>query len=223
MQLRALAASLSLLVFAGCGSSLAPVIVSSGDAKGAPGAATNPFVAEGFVALGQKDGVTVYRREKLPGIELAAEGDLPASPERILRVLTDYPSHQKWQEHLSECRVLDKGEGFLDVYERLNLPVLDDRDFILKVTWGAEGTGLALHFAVAEGKGPPPVDGVVRVTAHEGGWVLTPIDGGKATHAAYHFHLDLAGDFPSWMGKGQAADDLVGLFANIKSQLPNYP
>lgn len=209
------------LMLAACGPSLSPVIVSYGGGdKAAP---ANPFVSQGFVALGQKDGVTVYRREKLPGIELAAEGDLPASPERVLAVLVDYPNHQKWQEHLAECRVLDRGDGFLDVYERLSLPVLDDRDFTLHVTWGPDGDGKKMAFVVAEGKGPPPVDGVVRVTSHEGGWVLTPKDGGKSTHAAYHFHLDLAGDFPSWMGQGQAADDLVALFAKIKRQLPSYP
>lgn len=222
MQLRGLAALLPWLVLTACGSSLSPVIVSPAG-TGSSATPVNAFVAEGFVAVGQKEGVTVYRREKRPGIELAAEGDLPASPDRILRVLIDYPNHQKWQEHLAEVHVLAQGEGFLDVYERLNLPVLDDRDFALHVTWGSEGTGMQLHFATQPGKGPPPVEGVVRVTAHEGGWVLTPIDGGKATHAAYHFHLDLAGDFPSWMGKGQAADDLVGLFANIRGQLPSYP
>lgn len=64
---------------------------------------------------------------------------------------------------------------------------------------------------------------MVRVTAHEGGWRLEPIDGGKGTHAVYRFHLDLAGSVPSWMGKGQAASDIPELFTNITKQLPSYP
>lgn len=212
----------SWLTLTGCGPSLSSVIVSTGE-KGGESARHNPFLADGFTALGQRDGVTVYRREVLPGIELGAEGDIPAPPDRVLRVLVDYPNHSKWQEHLAECKVLSKGEGSLDVYQRLTLPVLDDRDFILHVTWESDPAGAKMHFAVAPGIGPEPIDGVVRVTSHEGGWVLTPIDGGKATHAQYRFHLDLAGDFPSWMGKGQAADDLVDFFAKVRAQLPNYP
>ncbi len=181
------------------------------------------LAGEGFALIADEKGVKVYRREKRPGIELAAEGNIAASPERVGRVLVDYPSHRRWQKHLKENRVLGRGDGFLDVYQRLDLPVLDDRDFTLHVTWGTEGAIPWMRFAAANALGPPPVSGVVRVNQHEGGWRLEPIDGGKATHAVYRFYLDLAGSFPSWMGKGQAASDIPELFANITKQLPAYP
>lgn len=192
----------------------------------APRAAAPPpasaLPAEGFVFLGEEKGVKVYRREKRPGIELAAEGNLPASPERVRRVLLDYPSHQRWQKHLKENRILARGDGFLDVYQRLDLPVLDDRDFTLHVTWADDGGVPWMRFETANARGPAPVRGVVRVTQHEGGWRLSPVDGGKATHAVYRFYLDLAGSFPAWMGKGQAASDVAELFVNITRQLPRY-
>lgn len=189
---------------------------------GAPGPAS-ALAAEGFVLLGEERGVKVYRREKRPGIELAAEGTFAATPERVRRVLVDYPSHQRWQKHLKENRILTRGDGSLDVYQRLDLPVLDDRDFTLHATWGAEGTILWMRFAVANERGPAPVPGVVRVTAHEGGWRLEPAAGGASTHAVYRFYLDLAGSFPRWLGKGQATSDIPDLFANITQQLPRYP
>ena len=188
---------------------------------GAPPAAS-ALVGEGFVLVGEEKGVKIYRREKRPGIELAAEGTLGAAPERVRRVLIDYPSHQRWQKHLKENRVLARGDGFLDVYQRLDLPVLDDRDFTLHVTWGNDAEVFWMRFAVANERGPAPVRGVVRVTEQEGGWRLEPADGGMATHAVYRFHLDLAGSFPSWMGKGQATSDLAELFGNITRQLPSY-
>jgi hypothetical protein len=141
----------------------------------------------------------------------------------VRRVLVDYPGHQRWQKHLRESRILARGEGFLDVYERLQLPVLDDRDFTLHVTWGDDGAVPWMRFATARALGPGPVKGVVRVTQHEGGWRLEPIEGGKSTHAVYRFYLDLAGSFPAWMGRGQAASDVPELFANITKQLPSYP
>ena len=139
------------------------------------------LAGEGFSLLGEDKGVKVYRREKRPGIELAAEGNLAASPDRVRRVLIDYPSHQRWQKHLKENRILARGDGFLDVYQRLDLPVIDDRDFTLHVTWGDDG-GRRLD-ALRRGQRARPrarQAGVVRVTQHEGGWRLEPIDGGTA-------------------------------------------
>lgn len=188
---------------------------------GAPKPAS-ALAGEGFELLGDERGVKVYRRNKRPGIELAAEGSFAASPERIRRVLVDYPNHSRWQKHLKENRILARGDRSLYVYQRLDLPVIDDRDFTLNVTWGDEGDVLWMRFATANERGPAPVKGVVRVTDHEGGWRLEPVAGGKATHAVYRFHIDLAGSFPAWMGKGQATDDVPDLFENIKKQLPSY-
>jgi hypothetical protein len=193
-------------------------------AEGPPGAPppASALATEGFVLIAEEKGVKVYRREKRAGIELAAEGTLPAAPERVRRVLVDYPSHQRWQKHLKENRVLRRADGTLDVYQRLDLPVLDDRDFTLHVTWGDDGAVPWMRFAAANDLGPAPVKGVVRVTQHAGGWRLEPTDGGSSTHAVYRFYLDLAGSFPAWMGKGQAASDLPELFTNITKQLANY-
>jgi hypothetical protein len=175
--------------------------------------------SEGFAPIAEEHGVKVYRREKRNGIELAAEGRIGAPPDRVRKVLLDYPSHQRWQKHLKENKILGRGDNFLDVYQRLDLPMIDDRDFSLHVTWGDEGPVAWMRFTTMSGIGPPPVKGVVRVTQHEGGWRLEPIEGGAATHAVYRFYLDLAGSFPSWMAKGGAAKDLPELFANITKQL----
>jgi Polyketide cyclase / dehydrase and lipid transport len=177
------------------------------------------LAGEGFALMAETHGVKVYRRDKRPGIELAAEGNIPASPEQVRHVLLDYPSHPRWQKHLKENRILARGDSFLDVYQRLDLPVLDDRDFTLHVTWGDEGAVLWTRFVSVSDRGPAPVRGVVRVTQHEGGWRLEPMSGGRATHAVYRFYLDLAGSFPAWMGKGRAESDLPELFTNITKQL----
>ncbi|MFT3765001.1 MAG: hypothetical protein QM820_05710 [Minicystis sp.] len=204
----------------------AAILWAASPARAAPPAGApkpaSALAGEGFVLIGEEKGVKVYRREKRPGIELAAEANLAASPERVRRVLVDYPNHRKWQKHLKENRILARGDRSLDVYQRLDLPVLDDRDFTVHVTWGDEGDVLWMRFVTANERGPAPVKGVVRVTDHEGGWRLEPTQGGNATHAVYRFYLDLAGSFPAWMGKGQATSDLPDLFGNITKQLPDY-
>lgn len=218
-----------LLAFLGVSAPLSDAAADQTPAPAAPPAKSpgapppaSALAGEGFVLIGEEGGVKVYRREKRAGIELAAEGTFAAAPERVRRVLVDYPSHQRWQKHLKENRILSRGDASLDVYQRLSLPVLDDRDFTLHVTWGNDGDIHWMRFQADNAKGPAPVRGVVRVTSHEGGWRLEPLKGGQSTHAVYRFHLDLAGSFPAWMGKGQAASDLPELFANIAKQLPNY-
>lgn len=107
------------------------------------------------------------------------------------------------------------------VYQRLGLPILDDRDYTLQITWGAEDRILWMRFAVASALGPKPVSGVVHVTAHAGGWRLEP-EGGNGTRAVYRFHFDAAGSVPSWLGKDQAKDDIVDFFERLERELPKY-
>jgi hypothetical protein len=189
-----------------------------------PGRAPAPasaLASEGFTLLGEEKGVRVYRSEKRSGVEFAIQASLPAPPDQVRRALLDYPSHQTWQKHLKENKLLDRGADSLVVYQRLSLPVIDDRDYTLQVTWGAEDPILWMRFAVANERGPKPVSGVVRVTAHEGGWRLEP-EGGKGTRAVYRFYFDVAGSVPLWLGKGQAKDDIVEFFDQLRRELPKY-
>jgi hypothetical protein len=173
----------------------------------------------GYVRMAEDKGVTVYRKEGAHVIELAAEGDIPASPTRVRQVLLDYSHHPKWVKSLAESRVLSTETNSMLVYQRLDLPLIHDRDFTLDVTWGEEGNVLWTRFACANDRGPAERHGVVRVRVHEGGWRLEPTDGGRATHARYVLHLDLAGSLPGWMSRGRAAKDVPSLFEALRRQL----
>lgn len=173
------------------------------------------LVSQGFVPVAERHGVQVYRREGGGGMELAAEGIIAAPPEAVQRVLLDYAHHPRWVKALAESRVLASGPDSLDVYQRLDLPFIEDRDFTLHVTFGAEGQRRWLRFVTANQRGPAPRRGVVRVTLHEGEWSLAPTEDGLGTRATYRFHLDLAGSLPSWLGKGKAAKDLTEMFENV--------
>lgn len=212
--------TLLLVGIAACGPALDPAAPS---AHAPAGSAMDKLLAEGFSLLGTKDGVTLLHRQRTAGLELAAEGELPASPERVERVLLDYPAHKSWQGHLAECKVLAQGPDWLDVYERLSLPMLDDRDYTLHVTWGLDGGARWMRFKATLDDGPPPVEDVVRLGIHEGEWRLEPMEGETRTRALYRFRLDIQSDLADAMGGGQAQSDLVDLFAQIAAQLPRYP
>lgn len=206
----------------GQGSSAGPALTYAPQPAGPPGPAS-ALAGEGFEPMGEARGVKVYRRKVPSGIEIAADGTLAGSPDRVLRVLNDYPGHLRWQERVAEQRILGRGDGFLDVYERLALPVIADRDYTLHVTWGSEGDLRWLRFTSVLAGGPPPGDGAVRAAAYTGSWRLEPIDGGKRTHAVYRFLFDIAGSFPAWLASGRTMDEVPELFTLIDGELPRYP
>jgi hypothetical protein len=152
-------------------------------------------------------------------IRIGAQGRLPAPPAQVLDTLLDYSRHAAVLERVAECRVLERGQGWLVLYQRLTLPVIDDRDFTLRVTWGKQADRHWIRYRT-EPAGPPPVDGVVRVTRNYGGWDLLPADGGRATLARYQSNMDMAGSLPVWMSQSGAADELPTLFRSMCSLLP---
>ena len=176
--------------------------------------------SEGYKQIGDKHDVTVYRREG-HAIDLAAEGDIAAPPDIVLKVLTDYASHPKWVHGLNTSQVLDHDAHGLDVYQRLKLPMLEDRDFALRVDWSAQGENRAIRFHTSD-KGPPPAPGCIRVTLHEGSWDLQSLDGGKRTHAIYRFRMELGGSLPMWLARGRAGKDVPDLFEAIRRQVQYY-
>lgn len=176
----------------------------------------------GYVRVANEQGVTVYRKEGTPFIDILAEGVIPAPPERVREVLLDYPHHPEFLQRIPEVRVLARDPGSMLVYQRIDLPVLADRDMVLRVTWGeAPGGVLFTHFASAGAGAPvPPRRGLVRVTTHEGGWRLQPVlvGGRPATLARYQMHIDLGGSLPGWMARAQAGKDVPALFAAISAR-----
>ncbi len=177
---------------------------------------------EGFQLLHEEKAVKVFTRPHPHAIELGAEGLIAAPPDVVRAVLLDYANHPRWVERLAESRVLRRDARSLDVYQRLALPIIDDRDFTLHVEWGDEGELKWLKFSTANQQGPAPRDGIVRVWLNEGSWRFTAVDGGKSTFAVYRFTLDLAGSLPSWLGRGRAGKDVAKLFESVRDQTRWY-
>jgi hypothetical protein len=217
---RRLVAALAALAAGAC-SPAAPVAPAESAATTSPDGAPRPLnLGDGkFERVAEANGVTVFERPHSSMIRIGAQGRLPAPPEQVLAVLLDYPRHVAVLERLGESRVLERGDNWLLVYERLSLPVVDDRDFTMRVTWGKQADRHWIRYRT-EPSGPPPVDGVVRITRNHGGWDLLPADGGQATLARYESSIDMAGALPLWMTRSGAADELPALFQAMCGLLP---
>jgi len=173
----------------------------------------------GYTEVARNHDVVVMQREGSTVIDLVAEGDFAAPPERLLALLLAYDRHAGLVRGVSESRVLARGPNEVVVYQRLSLPIISDRDVTLRVTFGADGDVRWLKFAACNQRGPGPVDGVVRIPVDEGGWQLVPIEGGRGTRARYSLRLDLAGSLPKWLGRGRAGSDIPDLFETFRKQL----
>ena len=171
-----------------------------------------------FKHVGGAHGVEVFRQDKSPVIDLYAEGDIDAPPAVVRDVLLDYDHAPKMTKNVGESRVLQKNAHELVVYQRLKLPVVSDRDYTIRATWGEKGNTLTEEFHVDNGHGPAARDGVVRVSTMQGTWMLDPIRDGAGTHARYHVQIDLAGSIPRWMVSGGAAKNIPKLFDGVRHE-----
>lgn len=192
---------------------LAPALVR---AEPGPVPWTVPLRDRGYQWQDREDGVHVYKHRKSRNIRIAAEGKLPGPPARVLAALLAYHRHAAVMERLAESRVLRRGKGWLVVYQRLDLPMIDDRDFALMVRWREVDDEVRVTFRVDNRHAPPRPGGVVRLTHHQGLWQLRPADGGRATWARFQVSSDMGGMLPRWMAASHADDDLPSMFASVR-------
>jgi hypothetical protein len=163
----------------------------------------------------KKNGVTVYRNKRSSITDIAAEGVVPTSPEQVQRALVDYRRHAGRIARVAESRILKRKNETLLVYQRLDLPLLSDRDFTLSVRWGRDEDRTHWVDFHTVPRGPRCRRGVVRITHHTGSWELKPIRGGGATLARYQLSIDLAGYLPRWLARSNAGKEVPALFKAI--------
>jgi len=174
-----------------------------------------PLDQRGFEEIAHKKGVTVYKHQESSIIRLGAEARFNATPREVRRVLLDYDRQVGTVDRLSEARVLSRGDHSLLVYQRLNLPVISDRDFNLKVSWWEQGGVTYVVYKAVPRAGRPPRDGVVRVRHHYGSWQLKAVSGGQQTLARFQVEIDLAGWLPKWMARSSSGKEMPELFGSI--------
>jgi START domain len=182
------------------------------------------FAERGFSKIASKQGVSVYKHRSADNIRIGADGRVAASPWQVLAAVLDYRHQVGVIDRLSESRVLARGRDWMLVYQRLNLPVISDRDFVLRVRWGqaADGTVWVRYRAVRSPRAPAPKSGVVRITHHQGSWQLRPLAVGTATQVRFQLSIDLSGWLPKWMARAGAGKELPALFGSVRQLINKH-
>lgn len=171
--------------------------------------------SSGFELIMVKKGIHCYKHRTSNNIHIAVEGKLPAPPSVVQEAVTDYPRQIGVVERLAEVKVLERGPGYQIVYQRLSLPVISDRDYVVRVITKNVGTDRVVSFSALRDRGPGPKKGIVRVTHHKGSWQLRPVSGGRETWVRFQSTIDLGGWLPRWMARSKAGSELPKLFSNL--------
>jgi len=177
-----------------------------------------PLTSRGFEHIGRDYGVDVYQHRNSKIICIAGEGRIAAPPELVRRTLLDYERHPAMLDRVAVSRILNRAEHRMLVYQRLDLPLISDRDFNLQVRWGQHRRLHWIHYRSSP-YGVSPQPGVVRVLHHRGSWQLMATPDGRSTFARYQSSIDLAGLLPSWMARSGAGDEVPELFVAIRKMV----
>ena len=172
----------------------------------------------GYEQIANKKGVKVYKHRTSKTIRIGADGRIPATPDQILAALLDYHNQIGKIDRLSESRILRRGSNYMVVYQRLNLPVISDRDFVLHVKWWKKAGTTYVSYKALKGKDAKRRSDVVRVTSHSGTWQIKPLACGLS-RVRFEVGIDLAGSLPLWMARSGAGKELPDLFASVNTMI----
>ena len=176
-----------------------------------------------------KDGVVIHSRTREGSAikEFRGIGTIEAAPAAVFAVLDDTEAYPSFMPYTSECRVVKRTKDFLIAYQRLELPLLSDRDYTLRsehAKWlGPEGAIYRIRWTPANQLGPAAKPGVLRVNVCEGGWLLEP-DGSGSTRATYVIYTDSGGAIPPIIANNGSRVAIRKVFEAIRKQVrePKY-
>jgi len=156
----------------------------------------------GWRKLSEGEGMLIEARpmedSRLREIRVQAWSPLP--PEAIFAVIWNVGEQHEFVPNLQTLRVIRSSDEEIVVYERVKIPVVQDRDYVLRLTRRIDAA-TRVHQVFAEGKselGPPPMRGVVRMTRLSSSFTIVPdpVGGSRLTYVSFG---DPAGTIPEWI------------------------
>lgn len=192
-----------------------------------PARSTDP--ADGWTQDSAGKDVVIHSRPRAGSSvkEFRAVGTIDAAPAAVFAVLDDSEAYPSFMPYTSECRVLKRDKDTVLAYQRLELPVVSDRDYTLRSKhqrWqGPDGPIYWIRWEPANEQGPAEKPGVQRVNVCEGGWLLEPTEAG-GTRAIYTIYTDSGGTIPPMLANNGSRVAIRKVFDAIRKQVkePKY-
>ncbi len=163
-----------------------------------------------YVPVGNVDDVQMYAHRGSPTVDMMAVGIVNAPPAEVQAQLLDYDNYARLNPRLAETKVLERAPNSLLVFQRLKLPVIKDRVYLLRVIWSKSDIRFAL-----EGKPDTNLD-TVAMPVLSGRWELQPIRNGAATRVVYSVQMALGEGVPNALVADGAVREIPMLFRNLR-------
>ena len=177
--------------------------------------------------ISNREGVTLYRRDREVTNESKAIGEIAAPAAAVHAVLNDVESYASFMPYTVECRVLKRDGNSVVAYQRISAPMTSDRDYTVRMRSSSKpaegGTSYVSQWEAENKLGPPEKPGVVRVNLCDGSWLLEPT-GPNSTRATYTIYTDSGGALPDFIKNTGSQIGIRKLFAAIRKQArePKY-
>jgi ribosome-associated toxin RatA of RatAB toxin-antitoxin module len=181
----------------------------------------------GWDLVSESGPTRVFRRahENSRVYEHKVESIIQAPPERVWEVLRDTKGYSEFMPYVAESRVVGEKGNWRLVYQRLDPPVLDDRDYTVQIHAipDPERGVYEQTFEIAPRAGPAPRDGVVRVRLATGRWRIEPTANGS-TRIVYQLITDPGGWVPRWFVNLAQKQALPGVIDALRQRAtdPKY-
>lgn len=161
--------------------------------------------------------------------EVRGVGVIDAPPWVVKNVIDDVARYKEFMPYTVESLILSTHDGYVVSYQRLDTPVVDDRDYTIKIfdesREDADGRIIWKNrWSEANKLGPPLKPGVARVGINEGYWILEDSAGGARTKATYYVYTSPGGSIPTFlvnMANTQAVPELFRAVSKA-SKNPRY-
>jgi len=175
---------------------------------------------KGWKEAAKEDGITVYSRARpdTTVAEMKAIGIMDAAPIEIWKSLRDYDAYPKTMPYTDEAKVVstEGGGKVIILYSVVNAPVVDRRDYCIRILDESDGKGMMMESWKASDACGPDKEGLVRVKVNDGYWKLEPRDNGTRTFATYYVFTDPGGAIPKWLANKANSTAVPNVFAAIR-------
>jgi len=171
-----------------------------------------------WISLGVMSGVTVEERpvprSDFPEIRVGGltSDNLDRLCEVIFRKKVEGKALAKFRE-----RVVLKDSGAEQyVYERVKVPLMSDRDYVVhsRLVQPASSGRCEVQFWAETDPTRPPVKDAVRMKGLRGHWLVRPATDGKLS-VTYEIFSDPGGNIPAFLARGTQRDMVVSSFNDI--------
>ena len=148
------------------------------------------------------DGILVWARA-VPSSsvrEVKARTIVDVAAQRLWDVIRDSRSYPEFMPYVKQCRILGEHPEGHFLYQLVDPPIIDRRDVVVKVFLEADKSAgrYRRRWEVANDRGPPPLEGTVRIRISRGEWNITRL-GPKRTRMDYYLYVDPGGSLPAWI------------------------